>query len=80
MRCQNGNTQYVLVTAEPLKQIIQIFTIQRPHQPLAKVAGLLHFFAKGVTLLTVCCMNLLDAVINFIAILLAPNPLLLLLP
>ncbi len=49
MRCQNVNTLYVLVTAEPLKQIIQIFAIQRSHQPLAKVAGLLRFSAKGAT-------------------------------
>ncbi len=58
MLCQYVNTQYVLVAAEPLKQIIQIFAIQRLHQRQAKGARLFAT-AKIVTLLTVRWMNLL---------------------
>ncbi len=59
MRRQNGNTQYVLVAAEPLKQIIQIFTIQRLASAGAK-SGAGFATAKIVTLFAFRCMRLLD--------------------
>ncbi len=46
MLCQYVNTQYVLVTAEPLKQIIQIFSIQRLVHQSEKLRGFCGIIAK----------------------------------